>query len=663
MKRFILRLPTRASRMFQYMKDAGIGPVKPPEETEDGGPGSGNWGHRGRPGLVGGSGKGGGTQYRGGRGDIRYHGSRGDWMNGLLGERQHEAQSWIQRLRQNYSQPEEKGKSVEQNIMEDPHPGSESVRAKLLGFMAEARNWGKHAKRLIDENLDDDERKLVETLANKYGLAYVGGATIPDDVDTSQWDKEDLRCWQDLKSKAMVGPTSGKEPPDELMYEAGLKERPTPPPPPPEPKKPEIPATPEDNNEWFENLGPNREGIMYCFRQLGIDPYKFSGIPDIEQAERKMLNNGGILDVELYLDLKDRSLGDQFISSVAAMANGDPDAPAHVGRLAQDVSVRLSAFFEFMAEESGLKGPYSAGDYSAAEALLLGDKNVPDTVKRSLLYLKASALGYPSGTFSQHTHSNVIIQYMREQKAQKKVAKEQGQGREVFEKGKEERKKKYAEATTASGVAAILNTSGIFNRSAGAGASLNGCDPEVAKDVAASYERVAEKFPFLIGKLGSLTENERGLGTYACCHTMAGGGVDINAASKFFGSKEGIRKSYEEDVATLWHPPGTDYTAVVTHELGHSLDGFLTKKGILGSTGYTYASGFSGILRRRVAKALGMSVKTCDAAVSRYAMENPREWFAECFAEAMHSPNPRPVAKEMMRQLNAILREEGLIDA
>ena len=51
----------------------------------DGGPGSGNFGHKGRPGKVGGSGPGGGKQYRGGRADIGYYGSRRDWLNGLHG--------------------------------------------------------------------------------------------------------------------------------------------------------------------------------------------------------------------------------------------------------------------------------------------------------------------------------------------------------------------------------------------------------------------------------------------------------------------------------------------------------------------------------------------------------------------------------------------------
>ena len=167
---------------------------------DDGGPGSGNWGHKGRPGKVGGSGKGGGKQYRGGRGDIKYVGSREDWLNGLAGEKQHEAQRWKKQMRQHYSIGAEKEKSVEQCIMEDRHSGSEKIRTKLLNYMAEARGWDEHAGKLIDENLTDDEKRLVEQLGYKYGLQFVGNVGLPDDNETSAWDKEDLEFWQDMKS-------------------------------------------------------------------------------------------------------------------------------------------------------------------------------------------------------------------------------------------------------------------------------------------------------------------------------------------------------------------------------------------------------------------------------------------------------------------------------
>ena len=70
--------------------------------ANDGGPGSGNWGHKGRPGHVGGSGPGGGSQYRGGRSEIGYFGSRKDWLNGLSGEKQHEASKFLKETKKKY---------------------------------------------------------------------------------------------------------------------------------------------------------------------------------------------------------------------------------------------------------------------------------------------------------------------------------------------------------------------------------------------------------------------------------------------------------------------------------------------------------------------------------------------------------------------------------
>jgi hypothetical protein len=71
--------------------------------------------------------------------------------------------------------------------------------------------------------------------------------------------------------------------------------------------------------------------------------------------------------------------------------------------------------------------------------------------------------------------------------------------------------------------------------------------------------------------------------------------------TKFFGSEAEMIRQYDDDVSTGFHPKGTDYKSVVTHEIAHALDGFLSKKGIAGSKAYsTDANGFSGILRRKV---------------------------------------------------------------
>lgn len=240
---------TREQRLMAFMQDHAF--------AEDGGLGSGNWGHRGRPGKRGGSGKGGGKQYRGGRSDIAYFSSRGDWLNGLSGETQKEASKYLEGVKRWHGQG---NKPVDQTIMEIPIKGKfgangNQIRAHYLDFVSEARGWNENAKKLTDENWTDEDRMLAGALAYKYSISGIKGVMLPDDTNTDSWDEEDLRCWQDLKSKAMGGPTSGLEAPDELQYQAGTKERP----------KPKLPGA---DFSWYDNSRGNGAGA-YMSSTLG----------------------------------------------------------------------------------------------------------------------------------------------------------------------------------------------------------------------------------------------------------------------------------------------------------------------------------------------------------------------------------------------------------
>ena len=138
---FISRLPEKARRLLSIVTD-----VKPTYIEEDGGPGSGNWSHKGRPGKRGGSGKGGGKQYRGGREDILYTGSRHDWLNGLKGEKQHEAQQFMENMRGRFVSEEDLKKTAEQCVMEESGPLGMEHREQMLKYMSEARSWDEHAQ-------------------------------------------------------------------------------------------------------------------------------------------------------------------------------------------------------------------------------------------------------------------------------------------------------------------------------------------------------------------------------------------------------------------------------------------------------------------------------------------------------------------------------------
>ena len=53
-------------------------------------------------------------------------------------------------------------------------------------------------------------------------------------------------------------------------------------------------------------------------------------------------------------------------------------------------------------------------------------------------------------------------------------------------------------------------------------------------------------------------------------------------AYKIFGNYEKLVKRYAKDVAAGFHPIGTDHNSIIVHELGHALDGYMTKRGLCG---------------------------------------------------------------------------------
>ena len=166
-------------------------------DAEDGGPGSGNWGHRGRPGLRGGSGKGGGAQYRGGRADMgNFYGSREDWLNGLNGERQREVTNTLKFYGNGDIKAGEKAIMQGKNM---------AAKRDYVRAMAEARKWDEHAERLYG-NLEEKEQDRLDRLLNKLQGENIG--EMLDDTD--YLTKSEQAELYDLMSKAMGGETSGQ---------------------------------------------------------------------------------------------------------------------------------------------------------------------------------------------------------------------------------------------------------------------------------------------------------------------------------------------------------------------------------------------------------------------------------------------------------------------
>lgn len=225
-------------------------------------------------------------------------------------------------------------------------------------------------------------------------------------------------------------------------------------------------------------------------------------------------------------------------------------------------------------------------------------------------------------------------------------------------------------AKTISEINDLLNNNGLFNPKLTA--DLTGCDLDSAKSIAAAYEQVFSKFPQLKGKIDPPDAHPIGMksNTYAWCYTRGGGKVQVNP--NHFNNWSKLVASYEDDVVKGFHPQGTTAESIVTHEIGHAIDGLLASKGVLGgitaSGQYKFASStLQNTIMKRAAKidpqiALDMRMdKTWGGSsaiennVSRYATKNNREWFAECFAEYITSANPRTVASEFGKELERLV--------
>lgn len=442
------------------------------QAAEDGGPGSGNWGHRGRPGKRGGSGPGGGSQYRGGRSDVGYFSSRGDWLNGLSGEKQHEAirhiaatkkvmQSRIEAMKAIKAMEIPEDQKAEllkrgklDKVREDMTPEEYLMqvhpmvtdRKKLVDLMAEARHWPEKAKKLMDENLTDEEKKVVQYLSKKYGAeqSVQPFAAIPDDSGSiiSSWPREDAEAWIDLKSKALGGPTSGNPIPDELLYASGAKERPQ--------EAASWPTSDAKNKDWIENTNAQTPFFKSLQQQLErqyfVSFYNFAGNPNMNEAETDMVRrvqsaygkNGEdkVWNLGKYLRAKDEMLNggqEKFYKA----AQSSLDNRTAVGKLRPEDSAVMCGLLKDLVDESNERNKTKntvaqIGDIVEGDFLM--DKEVPIDVKAAYLGLKAFAMGTPDRNHDGEHYAQKIQEYRikraesyKQQKAVSSMTPEQKQ--------------------------------------------------------------------------------------------------------------------------------------------------------------------------------------------------------------------------------------------
>lgn len=210
-------------------------------------------------------------------------------------------------------------------------------------------------------------------------------------------------------------------------------------------------------------------------------------------------------------------------------------------------------------------------------------------------------------------------------------------------------------ATTSRACEEALNACGLLKEKC----SLQGVPAKAGKQVGMAFFKLFLDFPFLAGRIDGVTVYKGGGNTFACC-------VMCTGRRDFAGGLVKLNLSYYRDLRKMnldyargdeFHPDNTDYRAVITHELGHALDGYLTGLGLAGYEKDGRKMMVSTYLKKRAMKQLKLKAANVKEELSKYGQKNPAEWFAECFAEYFDSPSPRPMCKECMYQLRMLMKE------
>lgn len=185
--------------------------------------------------------------------------------------------------------------------------------------------------------------------------------------------------------------------------------------------------------------------------------------------------------------------------------------------------------------------------------------------------------------------------------------------------------------------------------------SLTGIDVAAARGIAEAYKQVFDKYPQLKGFFNGVISFSLGSGTYADCNLSSG---TIRVSDSMYRSVDALSRQYAADIRSNWHPVGTDWSAIVTHEIGHAIDGYISQRMRGTDSSYSSWDFNSTEMRSKIAARLGVptSSESISREVSRYGGTKSVEWFAESFAEGMRSVNPRRMAKEFMKDLDEILR-------
>lgn len=168
--------------------------------------------------------------------------------------------------------------------------------------------------------------------------------------------------------------------------------------------------------------------------------------------------------------------------------------------------------------------------------------------------------------------------------------------------------------------------------------------------------KVQQQYPEVKGAVTELKTWSKA-NAYAAIETGADGSMNFLIGTKLYGNGlESVKRQYDSDVKSGFHPEGTTAGSIVYHEFGHVLANISAKKSLgVSANGriaanYTDRSNFISNRRNNTterqwvadaAKSTGTSARQLQANISRYGQKNAGEAFAEAFSEVMGSSSPR----------------------
>lgn len=195
---------------------------------------------------------------------------------------------------------------------------------------------------------------------------------------------------------------------------------------------------------------------------------------------------------------------------------------------------------------------------------------------------------------------------------------------------------------------------------------LKGCDPDVADEAVASVKKVMDRYPIAKDAIDGIVTDDTEVETFKNNpNVMAAydnGTRMVYLNTKYFGDKATMDREYDKAVEGKYHPEGTKSDSVITHEIGHALDWHVSAE-VFGRQ-EVYWRG-ERISRRKwnndihAAQRKGESMTnfTIRDSLSLYASKDHAEYFAEGFAEGIHSPTPRKMATSIMRHLDTYVKK------